>query len=73
MRLGWRVNYSIGNLSRALGLCTRVEEQLTAVGMEDSVLYLNSLSAHGNTLRRKTEYLEAHQIFTHIVERTSDL
>jgi hypothetical protein len=64
-------NYSIGNLSRALSLCTRVEEQLTAFGMEDSLLYLNSLMAHGNALRRKTEYLEAHQIFTQIVGRTS--
>jgi tetratricopeptide (TPR) repeat protein len=63
--------YSIGNLSRALEICTQAEKLVTVIGMEDSAHYLDILWSRANVLWRKSEYLEARQLYSKIVEKTS--
>ncbi|KAJ7907618.1 hypothetical protein B0H13DRAFT_2501480 [Mycena leptocephala] len=61
----------MGNLSRALELCTEAEQLLTSLGMEGSDWYLEILDVRADVGFRKSEYLEARQLHAQIVEKTS--
>ncbi|KAJ7868651.1 hypothetical protein B0H13DRAFT_2351297 [Mycena leptocephala] len=61
----------IGNVPRALALCIEADELLTSVGMEDSYFYLGVLDLRGNVLCKKSEYMEARQLYAQMAEKAS--
>ncbi|KAJ7859110.1 hypothetical protein B0H13DRAFT_1901571 [Mycena leptocephala] len=63
-------HFWMGNLGRAAELCMQAEESLMP-GLGGSDQYLGILDLRGNILWLKSEYLEAHQVFTQMVQKTS--
>jgi hypothetical protein len=61
----------MGNLSRALDLCMQAEESLMVDKMEDSAHCLEILDLRANILWLRSEYLEAHQVFAQMAQKTS--
>jgi hypothetical protein len=61
----------MGNLRRALELCMQAEELLMAGGMGGSDRYLGILDLQANILWLNSEYLEAHQVFAQMAQKTS--
>ncbi|KAJ7323045.1 hypothetical protein DFH08DRAFT_969673 [Mycena albidolilacea] len=66
-----RAHLFLGNLSRALDLCTEAEVQLTLAGMEDSDRYLGTLDLRAQVHYLKSEYSEASELYGQIVKKTS--
>ncbi|KAJ7794633.1 hypothetical protein B0H14DRAFT_3159013 [Mycena olivaceomarginata] len=60
----------MGNLHRALEICTQAEESLMP-GMGGSNLYLGILDLRADVFWVKSEYLEAHHIFAQMAQKTS--
>ncbi|KAF8171587.1 hypothetical protein K438DRAFT_192119 [Mycena galopus ATCC 62051] len=61
----------MGNLSRALDLCTEAVEQLESVRMETSHKHIELLDILADIHFRKSEYIEARRIHEKIVKATS--
>ncbi|KAJ7917613.1 hypothetical protein B0H13DRAFT_1870079 [Mycena leptocephala] len=64
-------NNYMGNLSHALDACEQAKEALISVGMGDSDKQLQVLDTQADVLFRKTQYIDARQIYAQIVKRTS--
>ncbi|KAJ7883740.1 hypothetical protein B0H13DRAFT_2537963 [Mycena leptocephala] len=60
----------MGNPGRALELCMQAEDSLMP-GMGVSEQYLRILDLRANILWLKSEYLETHQVFAQMVQKTS--
>ncbi|KAK7053537.1 NB-ARC domain-containing protein [Favolaschia claudopus] len=65
------VNLHTGNLDRTCQLCTQMEGILIAGGMEQSDRRLSVLGLRAEVHYRKTEYLEARQLYDQILKATS--
>ncbi|KAJ6556083.1 hypothetical protein B0H19DRAFT_1293007 [Mycena capillaripes] len=64
-------NCHLGNLSRALNLCTHVEEILMSDGMEGSDRYLELLDLRADISIFQSDYIQARQLHQQIITRTS--